>query len=290
MRTWLRLACAVLLLARPAQAEWVDWVFDADLAARFDANASRAAAASEEVSDFATRLGVRAGRAYQLAERTRAVALADLGGEAHARFEDLDSLDAGGRLVLLHKIGLGDAPWIRASVDGGWRELRAHRRSGPFFGAGVALGRRLSERLDARLHWRFARRWAKSGPAVVAGARDDVFDQSHHEVGVDAGLQLAEPLLLSSGFAYRRGDFDSNARGSRFRVLASDDVEAVARDSVFGGWVYRIEGNAYSAFVGLDWALGDHWSAALAYHFQYAEGGGLDYASHGARAALLYRY
>ena len=101
---------------------------------------------------------------------------------------------------------------------------------------------------------------------------------------------LRDSLLLSAGFGYRRGDFESNARANRVAVLARTDVEAVARDSVFGGWVYRIEGNGYAPFASLSYGLGDRWSIDAGYRFRYAEGHGLDYRSHTVSASVLFRY
>ena len=126
----------------------------------------------------------------------------------------------------------------------------------------------------------------------MAGAPDDVFDQEHHDVTLDGSFLLTDALLLGAGFTYRRGDFDSNAQQSRFEVLAENDVDAVARDEVFGGWVYRSEGNAYAPFARLNYGLTDHWSLALGYRFQLAEGdgSGLRYRNHAVTGTVLFRY
>jgi len=43
-------ALVVLLLADSGRAEWVDWVLDADLAARFDSDVNRASVSSERAT------------------------------------------------------------------------------------------------------------------------------------------------------------------------------------------------------------------------------------------------
>jgi hypothetical protein len=285
-------ALAVLLVAVSARAEWTDWVLDADLAARYESNVNRAAESSEEESDAAFRLNGQAGRFYQLGERTRLLAAADVAGELYAEFDDLAAVEAGGQLALLHKLGVGDAPWLRAFASGGYRGVRDAERSGPQFAVGLVAGKRITPRLDARLRYAFTRRYARDGHTVVAGAPDDVFDQQYHEVGLEGSFLVTDALLFGAGFTYRRGDFDSNAQDSRFDVLARKDVDAVARDDVFGGWVYRTEGNAYSPFVRLNYGLTDRWSLALGYRFQLAEGdgSGLRYRTQVVTGGVLFRY
>ncbi len=283
---------AALLLAAPAEAEWTEWVLDADVASRYDSNVNRAAESSEHEWDVSFRLNAQAGRFFQIAERTRLLAAGDVAGEVYTDFAQLDAIEANGQLALLHKFGVGDAPWLRGFATGGQRAVRDGERGGPQFSAGLAAGKRLSPRLDARLRYVFTRRYGGDGSNVVAGAPDDVFEQQHHELTLDGSLLLTEELLLGAGFTYRRGDFDSNARESRFEVLARNDVDAVARDHVFGGWIYRVEGNAYSPFARLNYGLTERWSVELGYRFQLAEGDGtsLRYRNHAVTGSVLFRY
>lgn len=282
-------ALAVVLLAGGASGEWADWGLDAELGARFDSNLNRASVGSEEDWDVWFRPALRIGRVYQLADRTRVSGSAELAGEIFSRFDALDTVDGAAEIALLHKFGLGPAPWARIFARGGYREVQDAPRSGPQLEVGATLGRRFSPRLDARLGYAFTSRWGGDGPAV-APFPDDVFDQQVHVIALDGSFQLLEGTLLHLGFAYRRGDFDSNARSNRVQVLAQNDVEAVALDQVFGGWVYRVLGNAWSPQVGLDHALGRRWSVDLGYRFQYGEGGGLEYSNHVVRGAARFRY
>jgi opacity protein-like surface antigen len=283
-------ALAALVAATPAGAEWVEWIADAQLDARFDSNLNQAARSSEEEWDLSFQPQFTLGRVYQLAERTRVAATASVAGEIHSRFDALNAAAGEGRASLTHKFGLGDAPWARAFVAGGYQHVEVHQRSGARFTAGAAFGKRFGPRFDARLSYRYTQRWGNDGPRAVAGVSDDVFDQQDHAIDLEGSFLLTESLLLSAGFGYRRGDFDTNAIANRVAVLAGTTVEAVARDEVFGGWVYRIEGNAYEPRASLGWGFDDHWSIDAGYRYRYAEGHGLSYQDHSVRAALLFRY
>jgi hypothetical protein len=268
----------------------VDWIADAQLDARYDSNVNQAARASEEEWDLAFLPSLELGRVYQLGERTRVAATASVTGEIYSRTDELNAALGEGRLSLFHKLGLGDAPWARLFVAGGYQHVVVHQRRGPRFTVGTELGKRLSPRFDARLSYRYSQRWGPGGPRAVSGIPDDVFDQQSHWIELEGGLLVTESLLLRVGFGYQRGDFDTNATANRGGILAQTKVEAVARDKVFGGWVYRIVGNSYMPFASLGWGFADRWSVDAGYRFRYAEGHGLSYRNHIVRAALMFRY
>ncbi|MGH7342428.1 MAG: hypothetical protein ACREKH_18225, partial [Candidatus Rokuibacteriota bacterium] len=228
----------------------------------------------------------------QLADRTRLSASGEIAGEIYSRFDRLNAFDGGAGVALLHKFGLGDAPWGRLFAGGGYRDVQDQKRSGPYFELGAVLGKRFSPRLDARLEYRYARRYGGDGPPVADAPLlpDDVFDQQSHWITLEGSFLATEQALLTLGFGYRRGDFDSNARSNRFEILAQDNVDAVAQDTVFGGWVYRILGDGYSPFVRINYGLSRRWSLDLGYRFHYGEGGGLSYQNQGLRLVALFRY
>jgi hypothetical protein len=284
---------ALLALALPgrlASAEWADWTLDAGLETSFDSNLNRASRAAEEEWDVSFRTSLQAGRVYQVADRTRFFASAELAGDVFSRFDELNTFEGGAGAALLHKFGLADAPWARLSVRGSYRYVQDAKRSGPDLRVAGTFGKRFSPRLAASLEYQFQRRWGGSGPLAAPGFSDDVFDQEFHLLTLEGSFLVTERLLGTLGFSYRRGDFDSNARSNRFQILAQNHVEAVAMDRVFGGWVYRIDGNGYSPFARLNYGLGRRWSIDLGYRFQYGEGGGLDYRNHRVHLAALFRY
>lgn len=262
-----------------------------DFSTRFDSNVGRASAGRDEEWEISFEPSARAGRTLQVAERTRLTGAATLLGEIHARESELDAVEVGGELVLTHKFGIGQAPWMRVSVDGGYRDVDAGQRSGPRLGVGATAGKRFSPRLSARLDYRYAQRWGDLGPRVATSTLPrDVFDQRFHTIGASGSFLASDRVLLTAGFDYRVGDFDSNAQRNRQSVLARKNVEAVSQDQALGGWVYRVDGAAYSPYARMNVALFDRASLDLGYRFQVAKGGGLQYENHVVQAMVLFRY
>ena len=264
-------ALALLLAALPARSESSEWILDAELDVPYTSNLNRARSGSEAEPDVSFQPALTFGRAFQLAARTRMLSTARLGGEIYTRTEDLDAFEADGQLALVHKFGLGDAPWARVSLGGGYHYLDVRDRRGPRFAIGAEIGQRLSPRLDGRIGYSYERRFGGDGREVAVGVGDDVFDQQVHRITADGRFLITRRLLFTGGFTYRRGDFDSNVRTGRASLLGRGGVEAVAQDGVFGGWVYRIDGNGYAPFAGLSHGLTDRWSLDLGYRFEYGE-------------------
>jgi len=278
------------LAPAPAGAEWVDWLLDADLSAQIETNANRASVGSEEEVDASFLPRARVGRAFQLSSFTRAELSARVRGRLHAEFAELHAVDVDGEAALVHKLGLGAAPRLRAFARGGYRGVRASERSGPRLAVGAEVDHRFSPRLSGGLRYAYHRRFAGGGPEAVAGIDEDVFDQQRHELTADASFAATRRLLAWASLSLHRGDFDSNARDRRFRILEGTDVDAVARDTVFGGWIYRVDGYGVAPSAGLGLALSRRWSLDASYRFEWWDGDGLDYRNHAATLALLFRY
>ena len=118
-----------------------------------------------------------------------------------------------------------------------------------------------------------------------------VFDQEYHLFTLSGNYLLLEPLLLTAGYTFRLGDFDSACTTENFgTVLARADVEAVTLDSVFGGCVYRLDGTGSAAFVNFSWGFTNRISLDLGYRFYYGKADDLDYFSNTARLTALFRY
>ena len=168
--------------------------------------------------------------------------------------------------------------------------MGASQRRGPRFELGAAAGKRFSPRWEARIFYTYNQRYGEDGPRVVQGISDDVFDQKRHAVTLSSSVLATERWLVTAGFTYQRGDFEAHVRTNRTTVLAEANVGAVARDTIFGGWVYRAEGNGYAPFASLNYGLDDRWSLDVLYRFRYAEGNSLSYRNHNVSLSLLFRY
>ncbi|MFQ5415908.1 MAG: hypothetical protein ACE5FL_02555, partial [Myxococcota bacterium] len=284
-------ASAVLILAAdPAAAEWVDWIADGDLGFRYDSNVNHAGFSSEREHDWIWRPKARLGRIFQFAGSTRFEAVAEIRGEIHHRWTDLDAVSGDGQLSLSHKFGMGDAPWARVFFSGGYEGMQDSERSGSRFAVGAQAGKRFSPRFDASLSYRFTARDGDNGRRVLPGTRTDIWDQQYHEVVIDGRFLVTEQLLATAGYGFRHGDLYSNARGKLMLVLMEANAKAVARDAVFGGWSYRLVGNAHSPFVSLNYGLGDRWSIDASYRFRYAKSDSLAYTNHITQLTVLFRY
>ena len=205
-------ACAASLVAGAprANAEWVDWIADADLAFEYTDNLNNSSFSADEEHDSGWFPALEGGRVFQLTDRTRASISATIAGEFYHRFDDLDALDVGGRLALFHKFGIGNALWVRPYFWGGYKHIRAGVRSGERFEVGFNAGKRFSPRFDVALDYHFTDR----------DGRSDVFEQDYHLLTLVGNFLLLEPLLVTTGYSFRVGDFDSACTpGNVGRVL-----------------------------------------------------------------------
>jgi opacity protein-like surface antigen len=286
-------AAAVALTsgAPRASAEWVDWILDADVAFEYTDNLNNSSFESDEEHDYTWFLGAEGGRVYQLTDRTRLSLSATVVGEIHHRFTGLDGADVGGRVSLFHKFGVGNAPWVRPFFWGGYKEVRADERAGGRFEVGLETGKRFTPRLDASFSYHYTYRDGDDGPVAVPTIGSDVFDQQFHLFTLQGSFLVLDPLLLTAGYTFRYGDFDSACTPMNVgKVLVKADVKAIALDSVFGGCVYRLKGTGHAAFVNLSWGFTDRISLDAGYRYQYGKAQDLDYSSNTARATLLFRY
>jgi hypothetical protein len=74
------------------------------------------------------------------------------------------------------------------------------------------------------------------------------------------------------------------------RVLAVENVKAIALDSVFGGCVYRLDGTGHAGFFNLSYGFTDQISLDFGYRYQYGKADVLTYSSNTTRLTLLFRY
>jgi hypothetical protein len=289
--------------ATPARAEWVDWIAEARLRAEWDDNLNRSAFGADEADDLRWEPSISLGRVFQATERTRLAASVDVEGALYHTYERLNATEYGVTLSALHKLGVGDVPWIRWHGFAGQRNLREDERDSILLETGLQVGMRFSPRLDGSIAYLYTDRGgANGGLRAAPGIGTRVFDQSAHHVTWRMSYALWPGLLGTVGYTYRNGDFHSHCTvGNVGKVFAREgsNVEAIRLDTVFGhanlpdgrrGCVYKLDGDAHSAFVNLSWALGRRASVDLGYRFLRGEGRRLIYRSNAVTLALLFRY
>ena len=229
------LAVPLLTGTLPAAAEWVDWIADASVSFEYNDNLNVSAFDSDEESDLSWHPVAALGRTYQLTDRTRLSLTGEVGGEIYHDFNRLNSVEGGGRLALFHKFGLGNAPWLRASFFGGYRDVGDSKRSGSRFEVGLTAGKRFHPRFDASLSYLFTDRSGRDGEVAVPTIGTDVFDQQYHQLTLTGNFLALPRLLVTAGYTFRYGDFDSACTGANVgRVLAWENVKAIALDGAGG--------------------------------------------------------
>jgi hypothetical protein len=278
------------LVASPASAEWADWIGEAELDFGFDSNLNNAVFDSEEEYDLIWRPKARGGRVFQFAGNTRLEVAAELRGEIHHRWGHDDSIAGEGQLAVIHKFGLGDAPWGRVFFNGGYEGVQDSERGGGRLRTGVQAGKRFSPRFDTALTYDFTARWGDDGRMVMVPTNLDVWDQQYHTISIDGRFLVMENLTAAAGYEFRHGDLYANARSNMPAVMMAGDVKAVVMDQIFGGWAYRVNGNAHTPFASLNYSIGDHWALDASYEYRYAESRNLDYQNHRAQISVLFRY
>lgn len=289
------LGISLMAASMLGHAEWVEWIIDPTAEFRNESNLNQSAFDSDEESDNALRLALEGGRYYQLADRSRLRLSADLEVERYDEFDLLNSLAISGNLSLIHKLGLGQqAAWISPYLVFGYKDVDDDVRSGNFGDLGIAAGKRLSDRFDMSASLAFVKSEGSDNngkPPVIPGTSKDVFDQERWVASLHGNLLLTNRLLLLGTINYFNGDLISNCNGSNVvTVKAGEHILAITQDAVFGGCVYRLDGDGNSATLGLSFATGRHSSLNFGAKYQVGKGDVIEYQNTVFRASFLYRY
>jgi len=275
-----------------SQAEWVEWVLDPTVEFRNESNLNLSAFSSDEESDSALRLALEGGRYYQLGDRSRLRLSANLKAERYDEFDLLNSVAISGKLAVIHKLGLGpEAVWISPYLTFGYKDIKDDIRSGNFGDLGIVAGKRLSDRFDMSASLAFSKAKGKEGRQIVPTISSDVFDQDHWTASLQGNFLITNRLLLLAAIKHFDGDFISACTtGNVGTVLAVEDVKAITADAVFGGCVYRLDGDGNSASLDLSYATGRHSSLNVGVDYQKGKADVLEYQNTILRASFLYRY
>lgn len=299
------IAVGLALAPAPAHAEWAEWIANGSLGFEYTDNLSDSPFQNTEKDDFSWEAQALFGRIYQLGDNTRATLGAEVSGAVFHQFTELSRAQVGVRASIFHKLGLGDAPWVRLSGFGGYREVLQSQRSGPLGEVELMVGKRFTPRFDAAFSYLFTARDGKRGPNAPIGMGGPqapggpgpggggggrrVFDQQFHQLTLQGSFLALPRVLLTAGYTFFYGEFAAFANCGA-GVPAKADVRATTSDDVFNGCLYRLKGPGHSPFVKASYGLTDHLSLDVGYRFNWLEADDLEYERNTGQLLLQYRY
>jgi len=282
------LSCTSML----SHAEWADWVLEPTVEFRNESNLNLSSFSSDEESDNVLLLALEGGRYYQLGDRSRLRLSADLEVEGYDEFDLLNSVAISGNLAVIHKLGVGlKAAWISPYLTYGYMDVKEDIRSGSFGDLGIAAGKHFTERFDMSASLEYSKSNGKPGKQIVPTISSDVFDQNHWTASLQGNFLLTNRLLLLGAIRHFDGDIISACTtGNVGTVLAEEDVQAITADAVFGGCVYRLNGDGNSASLDLSYAIGRHSSLNIGADYLTGKADVLEYRNTVFRASFMYSY
>jgi len=283
---------------QPASAEWGEWIADAELGVLHNDNINQSLLEFDERSDSVFLPSIALGRYYQLMDTTRLRLTANSWGRAHKTFDRLNSITSGITVGMVHKFGLGsEVPWIRADAYVGYMDVRDDVRDGMHYTMDLRVGKRFTPRLNGSLGYEYSLRDGGDGEVTMKntmhGIDTDVYDQKKQTLSLEANYLITNYTMLTAGYSYRYGDFDSACTPDNFEILwptVEKDVEAIASDKVFDGFVYRLKGWTNVWSLNLSYALSGHASLNLGYQYKKGELDDLSYTNSIVQAVFMYRY
>ena len=288
MLSGISLFCTSML----SQAEWVDWVLEPTVEFRNESNLNLSAFSADQESDNVLLLALEGGRYYQLGDRSRLRLSADLEVERYDEFDLLNSVAISGNLAVIHKLGVGlKAAWISPYLTYGYMDVKEDIRSGSFGDLGIAAGKHFNERFDMSASLEFSKSNGKPGVQIDPFLSPDVFDQEHWTAAIQGNFLLTNRLILLGALRHFDGDFISACtKGNVETVWELEDVQALTADAVFGGCVYRLDGDGNSASLDLSYATGRHSSLNIGADYLTGKGDVLEYRNTVYRASFMYSY
>jgi len=292
---------SVLLLlffcAAPVRAEWVEWLSDSGISARFDDNINTSLFSAQALDDYVWSGFLSGGRAYQLDNYTRVYLNAIFSGDLHHRFEVLDQYTLGGNALLTHKFGLGwEAPVLSLGTSAEPVFSASELRNGEKILSTLRLSKWLHhDVLHAHIAYRFDHR---DGPNPANNERPElaaipgsVFDIQGHTVEALLNLSVTDQLRLNVSYGWRWGDITSNNLLNSVSGSVLSRVHAVYRDDALPGWIYRAYGTTQTYDIGLSYSfLGGHALSTLGYRHVDTQALGMGYDSNQVRLSVNYTY
>jgi len=288
--------CCVSLSGIPfAHAEWGEWIMGLDARYVDHNNINYSAFSSDRLSDHTVVPSLVFGRYLQLGNVTRLSLTGEVEAGKFGKYDKLDYFQVGATAGLHHKLGLGaEAPWVRGHLSVWSLNVDSDMRDSTIYETGVQIGKRFSPQFDGHMGLTYRSRNGNSGPVVMPAFSTEVFDQKNVTLSAVGSYLLTEQAVLTFGYAFRNGDFDSSCTGANVTsVLAAEGayVKALAFDDAY--WLtrcaYKLEGKTRVYTLGLNYALGPNASLRVGVERQDGKGDVLSYADTIARLGFVYR-
>lgn len=217
--------------------------------------------------------------------------------DRHGDWEDLSALTATVATTFRYKPGTGfRSPWFEPNLS---LSLMEHQdsdiRDGTLLRTGLTLGSNLTDRLVARIGYRYDWRQSWDG---------EVFDLDNHRASGSIDFELTDRATVYGVLGWQTGDLVSTSTPSP-KVLNASEVRALdealsqrapgaqrAGNFFVGDRVaYRLGGDTLTGELGINVALTRKLAVDLsALHFDAWGEGDNDYDGLQVRAGLFYRY
>lgn len=291
----------LLIWSSNGQAEWSEFLVDTEVSYHYHDNINRTVFDNEVEHEQVWSALVSAGRVYQLSNNTRLFAKVHVDASKHKRFGKLNQLSAGASLLARHKFGMGAyRPWVSASVTSSHIFSRSDLREGQLTTTGVALGKRIHERLEMSLNYRFDYRDSITpktlssnkliANGVKVGKSSSVFDTSGHSVGVQFNALLTPQWILTLKYNFRHGDIVSSNAPKLIPKLDSI-INAIAFDDALPGWAYRSRAQTHRYSVDANYAFfKGHAAFNIGYEFLESYADAFTYRNNLYRVNLIYSF
>jgi hypothetical protein len=297
------LSLTFLFPMTPVQAQWFG---QGGASYEYNNNLSNAQLERDIKSDSAFRVNLSGGHYFQLADYTGLSVSADASGTHYLRFNGLNNVSYGGTATLRQKFGLGElAPWLTVSGSAAHHDFEYSPRSGWRYGAAMTIGKRLSERWEVQLGYRYeAHRSDKINniPGLTTAVLHphengyfpaipgDAFNLDANSLSLTGLFSVTDRLTAYASYTRRQGGITSTTLRNLDVFAASD---AIAVDKAFGNdrFAYRIQAGTNMYSTGLSWALNGHSSVNVSYEWINSSAShNISYYTQLAQLNILYSY
>jgi hypothetical protein len=253
----------------------------AEIAGRYESNVSNSDRPSDRLSDGFLLAAGSLGRSGVWGRDWRWQAGLASEGKLAFRFFELSEIEAGVRLGLERKFGLGwKAPRLQLDFFPAFRAAGQPGALGFSLVPALTFVWQMMERAGISInyvpHWFFAQ-----------GA---LFDSAAQETGLSGWFDLFPSTRLFAGYSFRYGDVVSYATPPRPDLVAIAEVREAT--DVFGAerMAYRFDASTHSVQAGVDQTLTRHMRLRAMYRFEITTRGSLEYANHIAEIGVRAKF